>query len=95
MPEEGRAHVAQQLLQQKRKTGMRYKGIHKSVRPETKDIRQEANNKVRTLGIPAIRDRVVQGALRLILELIFEADFKDGSYGYRPKRSPHRLQCSG
>ncbi len=43
--------------------------------------------KVRVLGIPAIRDRVVQGALKLILEPIFEADFHDGSYGYRPKRS--------
>ena len=41
-------------------------------------------------GIPAIRDRVVQGALRLILEPIFEADFQPGSYrGYRPKRSAH------
>lgn len=48
----------------------------------------KANGGVRTLGIPAIRDRVVQGALRLILEPIFEADFQDGSYGYRPKRSP-------
>jgi RNA-directed DNA polymerase len=43
--------------------------------------------KVRVLGIPAIRDRVVQGALKLILEPIFEADFHEGSYGYRPKRS--------
>jgi len=42
---------------------------------------------VRVLGIPAIRDRVVQGALKLILEPIFEADFHDGSYGYRPKRT--------
>ena len=33
---------------------------------------------------PAIRDRVVQGALKLILEPIFEADFQEGSYGYRP-----------
>jgi len=43
--------------------------------------------KVRVLGIPAIRDRVVQGALKHILEPIFEADFHDGSYGYRPKRT--------
>jgi RNA-directed DNA polymerase len=42
---------------------------------------------VRVLGIPAIRDRVVQGALKLIVEPIFEADFHDGSYGYRPKRT--------
>jgi RNA-directed DNA polymerase len=45
--------------------------------------------KVRVLGIPAIRDRVVQGALKLIMEPIFEADFCDGSYGYRPKRTAH------
>ena len=43
--------------------------------------------KGRVLGIPAIRDRVVQGALKHILEPIFEADFHDGSYGYRPKRT--------
>jgi RNA-directed DNA polymerase len=43
----------------------------------------------RVLSIPAIRDRVVQGALKLILEPIFEADFQEGSYGYRPKRSAH------
>jgi RNA-directed DNA polymerase len=44
--------------------------------------------KVRVLSIPTIRDRVVQGALKLILEPIFEADFQPGSYGYRPKRKP-------
>ena len=41
----------------------------------------------RQLSIPTIRDRVVQGALKLILEPIFEADFQPGSFGYRPKRS--------
>ena len=46
--------------------------------------------RVRVLGIPAIRDRVVQGALKLLLEPIFEADFRDGSYGYRPKRTAHQ-----
>src|SRR5438093_11981815 len=44
---------------------------------------------VRVLSIPTIRDRVVQGALKLVLEPIFEADFHPGSYGYRPKRSAH------
>jgi len=39
--------------------------------------------------VPAIRDRVVQGALKLILEPIFEADFQAGSFGYRPKRTAH------
>ena len=43
----------------------------------------------RLLSIPSIRDRVVQGALKLILEPIFEADFQEGSYGYRPGRSAH------
>lgn len=43
--------------------------------------------KVRILSIPAIRDRVVQGALKLILEPVFEADFQAGSFGYRPKRA--------
>ena len=47
----------------------------------------KGNGKTRTLGIPTIRDRVVQGALKLILEPIFEADFQSGSYGYRPKRT--------
>src|SRR6266849_5951293 len=45
---------------------------------------------VRVLSIPTVRDRVVQGALKLILEPIFEADFQSGSYGYRPKRTPHQ-----
>jgi RNA-directed DNA polymerase len=49
----------------------------------------KGNGKVRTLQIPCIRDRVVQGALKLILEAIFEADFCSNSYGFRPKRSPH------
>jgi len=49
----------------------------------------KGGGKVRVLGIPAICDRIVQGALKLILEPIFEADFCDGSYGYRPKRKAH------
>ena len=49
----------------------------------------KGEGKVRVLAIPAIRDRVVQGALKLILEPIFEADFQEGSYGYRPKRSAY------
>jgi RNA-directed DNA polymerase len=52
-----------------------------------KEIPKDGGNKVRVLSIPAIRDRVVQGALKLILEPIFDADFQSGSYGYRPKRS--------
>jgi len=41
----------------------------------------------RPLGIPTIRDRVVQTAVKLVLEPIFEADFTDDAYGYRPRRS--------
>jgi RNA-directed DNA polymerase len=52
-----------------------------------KEIPKDGGNKVRVLSIPAIRDRVVQGALKLILEPIFEADFQPGSYGYRPRRT--------
>lgn len=48
----------------------------------------KGNGKARTLQIPCIRDRVVQGALKLILEAVFEADFCENSYGYRPGRSP-------
>ena len=46
--------------------------------------------KVRELRIPAIRDRVVQGAVRLVLEPIFEADFQPGSFGSRPGRNQHQ-----
>lgn len=49
----------------------------------------KGNGKTRMLGIPSIRDRVVQGALKLILEPIFESDFQSGSFGYRPKKTAH------
>jgi RNA-directed DNA polymerase len=55
-----------------------------------KEIPKDGGNKVRVLSIPSIRDRVVQGALKLILEPIFEADFQPGSYGYRPKGTAHQ-----
>jgi RNA-directed DNA polymerase len=47
------------------------------------------NGKLRPLGIPTVRDRVVQMATLLILETIFEQDFEDCSYGFRPQRSAH------
>ena len=53
------------------------------------EIPKRGSKGVRVLSIPTIRDRVVQGALKLILEPIFEADFQSGSYGYRPRRSAH------
>lgn len=49
----------------------------------------KANGKLRPLGIPCVRDRVVQQAALLILEPIFESDFLDCSYGFRPNRSAH------
>ena len=61
---------------------------YRPMRNRIKEI-PKGNGKVRTLGIPGIRDRVVQGALKLMLEPIFEADFQEGSYGYRPKRTAH------
>jgi RNA-directed DNA polymerase len=60
------------------------------LRVRKKEIPKDGGSKVRVLSIPAIRDRVVQGALKLILEPIFEADFQPGSYGYRPKRTAHQ-----
>jgi RNA-directed DNA polymerase len=56
----------------------------------------------RPLGIPTIRDRVIQTAVKLLIEPIFEADFEPNAYGYRPKRSAqdairevHELLCEG
>ncbi len=61
---------------------------YKPLAARRQEIPKDGGN-VRVLSIPAIRDRVVQGALKLILEPIFEADFQPGSFGYRPKRTAH------
>src|SRR6201987_321563 len=62
-------------------------GTYQPMPVRKKEIPKDGGTKVRVLSIPSIRDRVVQGALKLILEPIFEADFQPGSYGYRPKRT--------
>jgi RNA-directed DNA polymerase len=64
-------------------------GTYRPMRYRRQAIPKDSGSGERALSIPAIRDRVVQGALKLILEPIFEADFQPGSYGYRPKRSAH------
>ena len=69
--------------------------IHNELKSETyyplrnrlKEIPKASGKGMRKLLIPSIRDRVVQGALKLILEPIFEADFQQGSYGYRPSKN--------
>lgn len=62
---------------------------YRPMRVRKKEIPKDGGTKVRVLSIPTIRDRVVQGALKLILEPIFETDFQSGSYGYRPNRTAH------
>jgi RNA-directed DNA polymerase len=80
------AQGVEALLEQLRDelTGRTYRLLPARKRGIPKD-----GGKVPVLSIPAIRDRVVQGALKLILEPVFEADFQPGSFGYRPKRTAH------
>lgn len=50
----------------------------------------KADGKERPLGIPTVKDRIIQAAMKIVIEPIFEADFKDCSYGFRPKRNQHQ-----
>jgi RNA-directed DNA polymerase len=78
------AHGVEQFLEQIQ--GELIDRTYVPLRARRQEIPKDGG-KVRVLSIPAIRDRVVQGALKLIMEPIFEADFQPGSYGYRPKRT--------
>lgn len=50
----------------------------------------KADGTKRPLGIPTIRDRIVQMAVKMVIEPVYEADFKESSYGFRPKRNAHQ-----
>ena len=81
--------------------GLREELVSKTYRPDPVR-RPKPGGGERALGIPTIRCRVIQTAAKIVLEPIFEADFEDSAYGYRPRRSAvdavketHRLICRG
>ena len=84
-------HVEQQVGVEKFLDGLREELRSGSFRPLPVKERliPKRGGKLRRLGVPALRDRVIQAALKTVLEPIFEADFKPCSYGFRPGRRAH------
>jgi group II intron reverse transcriptase/maturase len=95
----GSAGIDGQTIEDIEKAGVEdfLKGIQQELRtgkyqpePARRVYIPKPDGRQRPLSIPTIKDRVVQMALKIVIEPIFEADFEDNSYGYRPKRSPQQ-----
>lgn len=81
--EEGRQEFINQLQTELKQQTYKAQPIKRVYIPKGK-------NELRPLGIPTVRDRVAQMAAKLVLEPVFEADFSNSSFGYRPKRHAHQ-----